>query len=71
MIFAVEIGELLVMSFSGYIFVTPNDNDIRTNHYLEKGSVVIVISDKIRKKFINITSGESSGWIHMASVEAL
>lgn len=68
MVYSVEIGEMLVVDISGFIFATWKDNDIRTNEYLEKGSLVVVVNNKIVQKFINITSGSASGWMHVASV---
>ena len=71
MIFDVQIGELLVFTFSNYIFVTPNEEDIRTSQYVDKGSIVVVVNKKIVKKFINVTTGLADGWVHIASVERI
>lgn len=71
MVYSVKLGEILVVDISGYVFASWKDNDIRTNQYLEKGSLVVVVDNKIVKKFIKITSGSSSGWVHVASVVSL
>lgn len=71
MVYDVKIGELLAIDCSGYIFATWKENDIRTLQYLEEGSIVLVVGKKIIQKFVNITSGSSTGWVHIASLRRI
>ena len=64
-------GDLLFLSMSSYCFLTPNRKDIRSNQFLEEGSIAIVLHPQVKKKYIYVTSCGSTGWIHITVVKRI
>lgn len=71
MIYKVEIGEMLVIGCASNVFATWKDNDIRTVEFVDNGRLVLAIDKKIIKKFVKITTGSSTGWLHIGALEHL
>jgi len=71
MIYKVKIGEMLVIGCASNVFATWKDNDIRTVEFLDSGRLVLALDKKIIKKFVKVTTGSSTGWLHIGALDHL